>query len=343
MRVAFCNNAPVRTARRLFAAGEYPAQKLWGAVEMEASGHDVHYVDVSGRWPLLERAGLAARDRLGEIATERAVLRLLASGQVDVVFAGAEQTLPAVSLMRAAGIVRKPVAAVYHNPPRRAAKNVARGYDHVFALTEKAYEGLLDAGRPADRTTILPWGPQLDFAAYRSTASEYVVSCGKSCRDIGMFATAVARADVPALVYAPDEWAAPEPSAALEIRRFSEVLPYPRVLADMARASVVAIPLDRTDRALGLSELADAMAMSKPVVITRSPFLDVDVEKIGCGIVVELGDADAWSAAISLLHNDPDLARRMGQAGRRFAERQWNSSICAQAIGETLEELVRAA
>ncbi len=87
----------------------------------------------------------------------------------------------------------------------------------------------------------------------------------------------------------------------------------------------------------GLSELNDALALSKPVVMTRSPTaLDVDIEAIGCGIWVDVGDVDGWQRALSQLMSDAALRDRMGAAGRRFAEQGWNQ----QSYGARVVEIV---
>ena len=56
----------------------------------------------------------------------------------------------------------------------------------------------------------------------------------------------------------------------------------------------------------------------------RSPYFPFDIEQIGCGIWVEPEDVDGWARAISELLTDAEARARMGGAGRRFAELQWN-------------------
>jgi glycosyltransferase involved in cell wall biosynthesis len=97
----------------------------------------------------------------------------------------------------------------------------------------------------------------------------------------------------------------------------------------------VAIPYRATDVMLGLTELNDALALAKPVVMTRSPHIDVDIEAVGCGIWVDPGDLGGWRRALTRLREHPDEAQAMGAAGRRFAQESWNA--------QTFERDVRAA
>jgi mannosyltransferase len=90
----------------------------------------------------------------------------------------------------------------------------------------------------------------------------------------------------------------------------------------------------------GLTPL-EAMASGAAVVATRTgaaPLLVADGET---GALVEPGDLDALTAAIEPLLADPDLAVRMGAAGRRKAEAQHDIEGEVAAIGAVYEEVWR--
>ncbi|MBT5181680.1 MAG: glycosyltransferase family 4 protein [Rhodospirillaceae bacterium] len=65
--------------------------------------------------------------------------------------------------------------------------------------------------------------------------------------------------------------------------------------------------------------LLQAMAAGLAVVVTKAASGGI-VEQSGAGIVVPPGDAEAIGDAFDRLINDPDLAREMGQAGRRAVQ-----------------------
>ena len=100
------------------------------------------------------------------------------------------------------------------------------------------------------------------------------------------------------------------------------VVDHAEVPALLARASVAWIPLRRHgnyDRAVP-TKLVEAMAMGRPVVASDLPRMAAIVRSTGCGIVVPADDPVAHATAIRQLLDDPALARRMGQAGRRAFE-----------------------
>jgi hypothetical protein len=341
VHVAFCNNAPVEKTRRLFVAGEYPEQKLWGAPELERAGYTVSYVDTSDQSPYLHRLSRSLRFRIGELPTEAAVVALAdGTPAVDVCYAGCEQTLAGLALLRTLNVFGTPLACVYHNPPKPYTRPIVLGYDLVLALTQKAYDGLLALGRTPEDTVRISWGPQLDWAAYTPTGTSYIISCGKAGRDLATLVAAAGQLSIPTVIYCPENWRAGQANlpSNLSLRPFSAVVPYSDVITDMAGALAVAIPFIHTDRAVALSELADALALGKPVIMTRSEHIDVDIEKLGCGITVEPGDVRRWRLALAQLAREPKLAAEMGERGRAFAEEHWNSRISAEMVRTAIEE-----
>ena len=341
MRIVFSNFYPMVTARRKHASGVYPSQYLFAGPALEAAGHDVDYVEPGSGWlrPLLDTLTRKLSWQLGDLAPQASTLRRARGA--DVIFGAADEALSALALLRSAGLLKKPVAAVVHHPPRHKwlVPRAMRGYDLVFTLSEAARERLLEMGRDVETTRLISWGPQLDFAPYALSHGEhYVMSCGKSARDVDTLAAALKATGLRGLIYASPGWEAPA-GADIRVRTLDRIPPYPEVMEEMAQASVVAIPLLDADRMYGLSELNDALAMGKPIVMTRSRHIDFDVEEIGCGLTVEIGDVEGWSSALLRLERDPELRRAMGRRAREFAELWWNDGLCGRQIREGLEQL----
>ena len=47
---------------------------------------------------------------------------------------------------------------------------------------------------------------------------------------------------------------------------------------------VIAIPLEKQETLAGLTSLLDCLGFGKPVIMTRNPCIDIDIEKEGIGI-----------------------------------------------------------
>ena len=313
--VYFANSYQMRVVHRLWRDGRFPENHLWGATALEAAGYDVRYSAFGANSSALERLSKLIKFRAGNLAQAVEAVR----SRADVLYAGDPRCLKLFGLVRH----MPPVVALMHPvapaPSSRLARRAAARYQEVICLSRHVYDQVLQIpGRTPGNTSVLPWGPDLDFSGYRGReAGNVVVSVGRSGRDYATLQTAAQLADVE-LVIGPD-------------------LTFDQALSELRRAAVIAIPLEHPERMHGITELNDALALAKPVVMTRSPFArDVDIEGIGCGIWVDPGDVDGWRRTLSNLANDAGLRDEMGSAGRQFAEREWNH----ERFGEGLVDIV---
>lgn len=101
------------------------------------------------------------------------------------------------------------------------------------------------------------------------------------------------------------------------------------VAALLAAADVFVLP----SRVEGLPlTVLEAMAAARPVVATRvggTPEAVVDGET---GLLVPPGDVEALAAALDSLLGDSDLARRLGEAGRRRVEERFTSAAMNEQV-----------
>jgi glycosyltransferase involved in cell wall biosynthesis len=70
--------------------------------------------------------------------------------------------------------------------------------------------------------------------------------------------------------------------------------------------------------------LLEAMNHGTPVIASRVGGIPDIVEDGVSGLLVPPGDADALAAALRRLRDDPALARRLGEAGRRRLREQFS-------------------
>jgi hypothetical protein len=338
MRVDFVNNYSMTRARELWQAGVYPAQHLWGVDALEAAGVDVHYVPF-GSLPALAAASVRTRLVVGDLSQQRELWRSRRAR--GVCYAADQSSLKGLSMLRRVGLWRRPVVAVVHHPirPGGSAAVAIRGVDRAVCLSSRvAGELMTRFARTQAETPVLPWGPDLAYAGYRSTGEELVVSCGKTNRDIATLLTALHRTGLPAAVYSLDGHRT-DAASRVEIVSNPTQFEYADVISNLQRASIVAIPIQDTERLSGLTELNDGLALGKPIVMTRTAYIDVDIEAVGCGIWVDRGDADGWERALRDLAADPARRHEMGAAGRRYAESSWNAELFGSGLLQILAEV----
>jgi glycosyltransferase involved in cell wall biosynthesis len=112
-----------------------------------------------------------------------------------------------------------------------------------------------------------------------------------------------------------------------------------QALRDMyARSKFVVVPTEDVDFDAGVTVIAEAMAMGKAVIVTRT-FGQRDLVREGeTGLHVPPGDPRALREAIERLLRDPAEAERMGRAARAFAEEHlrlddWVAKVVAATRG----------
>ncbi|MEW6408112.1 MAG: glycosyltransferase [Patescibacteria group bacterium] len=80
--------------------------------------------------------------------------------------------------------------------------------------------------------------------------------------------------------------------------------------------------------------VAEAMVAGLPVVISKGVGISNEVEKAGAGLVIEKEINQVGEAILKILNN-PDLAKKMGEAGRALVEQEFSSEKVAEKwLGE---------
>jgi glycosyltransferase involved in cell wall biosynthesis len=106
------------------------------------------------------------------------------------------------------------------------------------------------------------------------------------------------------------------------------------MLARYAEADIAVLP---TYADINPLMLVESMAAGLPVLTTEVAAIPELVD--GAGVLVRPGDADQLAAQLGRLGADPELRRRLGEAGRRRAQRDFDS----RAVGAQLVEILREA
>ncbi|AMQ18288.1 glycosyltransferase family 4 protein [Thermococcus peptonophilus] len=106
-----------------------------------------------------------------------------------------------------------------------------------------------------------------------------------------------------------------------------------------ASADVFVLPSIMAE-AFGIVVL-EAMASGVPVVTTTVGGIPEVVGESGSGVLVPPGDELALVEAVSKLLSDKELARNLGEAGRKAVERRYSWKVIASEIEKVYEEVLR--
>lgn len=333
-RIAYTGHFDVPGLLARCRAGDAPSNHAHALPELEADGATVLGLDLGPRTPL---AGLRS---------QASVLRRLAG--CDAVVAHAHHDARWLALARRSGLLRVPLCAFVHSHNVRPWHPLhLAGFDQLWPISALARQRLLDNGVPAGRLHDFAYGPDLRFygdplAPPPAAASAIVLSVGVSGRDHGTLVDAAPMLHAPLHVVgrlgAAD--AARAPAAGVTVHSSGQ---YDLSNADLralyARAACVVVAHHGSEHPFGITAVAEALAMGRPVVTTAGPAVDLRVAQIGAGIEVPPHDSRALAAAVNRLLADAAMAQRMGEAGRLHCAQRCNARTGAATLAAALAGL----
>lgn len=320
--------------------------------------------------PLLENYGIEAVMHRYRYFPSRLKLMWYATKEIlfckekyEVLYATSFRGIEPVIFLRALGLYRKPIVLWHHTAVVRNAhpcreflsRFFYKGIDRMFLFSRKLIRDSLKTGKVAERKLqLVHWGPDLAFydhllaeMPHRQPAG--FISTGKENRDVETLLKAFGQTEEQLDVYISvscgninykkilDRCSVSE---AVRIHYTDGVIPYELGKLVAQKSCIVICCLD-FPYTVGLTTLVEAFALGMPVICSRNPNFEIDIDKEEIGITVPYGDVQGWVDAIRYISTHPEEARRMGQNARRLAEERFNLEIFSREIAESLLDVSR--
>lgn len=353
IRIIVLNNYPLERVWRNVQRGNDPDHHLYGINYFAHRGHEVEIVPFRTS-PLLQTINVAlAKGRfpipLGDLDQQWSLLRHLHKG--DVIYSPCQTQTQLLSYLRALGVLKTPIVCLAHHPLERGCLQwVRRPFNRLFikgndvfpALSQRLANMINSLSGEPNKSLPLCWGPDANFYPAAPVSGRGVVAAGRTGRDFETFGRAATLAESPAhIICLHSDWrqSFSEFGENVQVTAVPDknYMSYAQLLPIFAQARVMAIPLSQGDSLAGLTSLTDALGMGKPVIMTRHPLIDLDIEAEGIGKWVEVGDVQGWHRAIRFFDEQPDLSLEMGRRARNLVEDGWNSVAFAEQILDILE------
>jgi len=163
---------------------------------------------------------------------------------------------------------------------------------------------------PVDNLIFVPLNSTLADAALSDKDDGFILSAGRTLRDYPTLITATQDMNIPVHIVCGthDVFSDPLPGHITVYRELS----LPDYINAIARCTLLALPLQPTGRSTGQVVMLDAMALGKPVIVTRLAGT-VDYIRHGeNGLLVPPGDPMALRSAILELLNNASLRKNIG-------------------------------
>jgi glycosyltransferase involved in cell wall biosynthesis len=271
----------------------------------------------------------------------------------DVVFSTVDTVGIPLILLKRARLVRRPLVYVSIGLPERLARlrgermrglyaRALRGTAAIIAYSQSEVETLREwLGDEAPPVVFVPFG--VDTDAFRpdpdAVLDTDVLSIGADPRRDFYLLSGVAarRPDLSFRIVAGRDHARTLRSLPANVTVETDI-PLEQVRARLAHARVVALPVRENSYSGATTVLLQAMAMAKPVVVSRTAAIAEGYgleDGINCRLV-EPGAPDGLERAVSELVSDAGAARSLGTRARETVERSYSWKRYTDALWDVL-------
>ncbi|MDZ7962181.1 MAG: glycosyltransferase family 4 protein [Aulosira sp. DedQUE10] len=340
---------------------ESPEHHLWGITHLYKYGIDVDILPYE-KFRLIKQIG--EKLKLGDLDQQLRVIFI--ADKYDIIYSTCQTSTLVLALLRILGIFKTPLVVKLERPFKKNTLNkilvqlFAKGHDKILCLSSKTENRLInDFGVNKNKLALLDWGTDLpsyddyEFLDNDINAQRVFVSAGNESRDYNTLVQAFSEVDCSLKLYCSSKSAPTvtplSPNITIEYSKRENLalawkaISWKELLSEYAKAYAITIPLyippHRIDTTplYGLTSLLDAMAMGKPVIMTKHRQANIDVEKEKIGLWVEPGDVKGWQQAISYLLEHPEEAQEMGKRGRLLAEQKYNLENFGSQLAKVLK------
>lgn len=220
----------------------------------------------------------------------------------------------------------------------------------MFFFSQKHIEESIQLDKvPSKKLELVHWGPDLKFydhilAAVSDEHRTGFISTGKENRDVDTLMKAFLETDASLEIYISktcgsinyeEKLGQYSPCDRIKIHYTNGVIPY--ILAQIvATKQFVVIPCLEYSYTVGLTTLVEALALGMPVICTKNPYYEMDIDEEQIGVTVAYGDVQGWRNAINFLMDNPIIAKNMGENARRLAEKSFNLEVFSKEVAISL-------
>jgi glycosyltransferase involved in cell wall biosynthesis len=349
IRVLVLNNYSFETVWKEVKQGLKPANHIYGIDFLEQEGMKIILVPFKKNSFLLKLSKWLERVLpipLGDLDQQWSAWKM--RKEADIVYSPCQTQTWVLSYLRALGFFKKPIVAVAHHPFDKGRLSPFRrpflrwsfaGTDAYPALSQVVSQEINRIAQQHLSETLF-WGPQLDYFSPSSQLGEKIIVAGRTGRDFTTFGKAASKTHVPCqIVCLKENYQNEFDSFATNVEVLTNDAPmtYRELEKSYQEALAIAIPFHYSKNLCGLTSLTDALAIGKPILMTRTEFIDLDLEKEGIGCWIDPMDEQGWTDAIQRLSEEEGLGQKMGKKARKIAEERFNYTVFCVAVKKIIE------
>lgn len=359
MKVLLVNQYSMENAYDLWKKGVSGSHHVWGKIELDRRGKVDVIIFKHLKYPILNKIG----DFLKITHLDQQIRILFNLKKFDILYAPySSANTRLLVLLKWMGLFKKPIVVTIHQPlissakSRRIAnffsKELLLQYDASIFLSETLMKKTVQQLRiPHDlekeKFHTAQWGPDAEFYGNDEPNvplqdCDYFISAGHTDRDYDTLIEAFRGINYSLRIFCSQKSLPKTNDIPPNVTIVSTGVPYSELLKWYRNARAILIPLKypkEKEGCQGMTSIQDVIALGKPTIMTLNPSLNLDIEKEGFGIFVEMGDILGWKKALKLLIDDTSLLTTMGSLATKTYIEKFNSEIYADKLQEVLLEV----
>ena len=357
LRIAVLNNYDLCKVETEVSCNEVPNHLLFGTNYLRKYGHSVTNFSVSPNLKNDEsflKRSLYSFVHLENLHIQKAVFRR--KDDFDFIYCLSGGVSEWLYLQNSRNNFHKPILTLYHHPlpdgkfdPIRNIfrKKIYSNQKKLLSLSASTASSFNDL---INRQIIEPiqWGVDHDFYSRMAHSSEtqnssgIVLTCGRTSRDLTTFSKAIKAANVKSHIICPEKEVTrlveTEGLISVDATMYSTTQKdntYKKMANLIQNVRVIAIPLEKQSTLAGLTSLMDCLGFGKPVIMTKNPCIDIDIEAEGIGKWVDPYDVDGWARAIKWHFDNIEQSNCMGLKAKALGKR-----LSAESFGKKINSLI---
>ncbi|MFQ5578880.1 MAG: glycosyltransferase family 4 protein, partial [Anaerolineae bacterium] len=170
----------------------------------------------------------------------------------------------------------------------------------------------------------------------------FILTVGKEQRDYRLLLRALSGTGIKLVVVASSPWSTSQAKmnqADDNVTVLSHI-PYHQLRTLYAQARLVVVPLFGVDYAAGVNTVLEAMAMAKPLVVSRTKDITDYVTHGETGLCVSPGDVAELKERILSVWERPSALNRLGANARQAVEEKMNLDIYVNQVARIVQKTV---
>ena len=322
-----------------FSHGEYPKSHLWGFVQRKDCIENIINPLLQNRFVknLCKIFKTITKDRIGDALVEISLLYKIKDYDAIYCVSG---NLFFIPLLKKVDLIKTRLILLLYKLPEPTpwwklhhlnhSMFILKAYNGINCLTKKLQQDLKKRDYRGI-TQFIEWTTdETLFHKNKSLKRQYFFSTGKTNRDFQTYFNAIKKLpeiQFKCVAHGIQNFIFPDNvDVTISTTKITDkALSYNQLRDSYAKCIAVCIPLtDDQHDTCGYTECLEAMAMGKPVLMTKSGCLDLNLEKEGVGLYVKPNDSQDWINKIKLINNNARQAQEMGEKGRKLVEKIYN-------------------